>query len=74
MYVGQPGDFTISSGYNFTLGLGPANERRRYIVTSFLISWAHIQYNPVFDACDNPQNECWFTINEDFVSAATGTL
>ena len=25
------------------LGMGWANERRRYIVTSFLIGWAHTQ-------------------------------
>ena len=28
------------------LGMGSANERRRYIVTSFLIGWAHTQNDP----------------------------
>ena len=30
------------------LGMGSANEKRRYIVTSFLIGWAHAQN----DSCD----------------------
>ena len=29
-----------------TLGLGSANEKRRYNVTSFLIGWSHTQNNP----------------------------
>ena len=28
------------------LGMGSANERRRYIVTSSLIGWAHTQNDP----------------------------
>ena len=35
---------SISSG--IILGMGSANERWRYIVTSFLIGWAHTQNDP----------------------------
>ena len=35
----------------FILCMCPANERRRYIVTSSLIGWAHIQYDPWHVKC-----------------------
>ena len=33
----------ITTYAGIILGMGPANERRRYIVTSSLISWVHTQ-------------------------------
>ena len=32
--------------WGIILGMGSANERRRYIVTSSLIGWAHTQNDP----------------------------
>ena len=42
-----------------TLGMGAANERWRYNVTSSLIGWAHIQNDPCdtgLFGCDNTRN------------------
>ena len=43
MRVLQPHYLTLSG---IILWMRPANERRRYIVTSSLISWAHTQNGP----------------------------
>ena len=51
----MPGIITLNYGGKFIiwtgiiLGMGSANERRRYIVTPFLIGWAH----PLIDPCLN---------------------
>ena len=38
----------VSSGSGLILGLRPANERRRYFVTTSFIGWAQIQNHDVF--------------------------
>ena len=42
----------------------PANEKRRYNVTSFLISWAHIQNDPCISIRPPQSEECsvWFAV------------
>ena len=37
--------------YGFILCMRPANERRRYLVTSFLIGWVHTQNYRAMDSC-----------------------
>ena len=39
------------------LGMGSANERRRYTVTSSLIGWAHTENDPWVSSA-NPYNVC----------------
>ena len=41
-------EVSIDGFTEIILCMRPANERRRYIVTSYLIGWAHIQYDVSF--------------------------